>query len=443
MTLELEITSGARAGQRERIDASPATIGRHPLCELRFDARQDLDVSTRHAELRATGDGWTVTDLGSTNGTWVNGERIAAPRALRDGDVLAFGEQGPRATVRLTTPRAGHTTERIQAAVREQTSRLRTLLVGALALLVVGAGGALGLAWRAGHRRDLLLAELQRRNDSASAAFEHALRQMSFTVSGLDSALASARAESDSLRARLAQARSAGAADVGALADQLARADSRRRAIASMDYHAVDSLDRAAVAMVFVEMADGSRYSGSGFAVTHDGLLVTNRHLVVDDGGTPARRIAVIFADTRDWLPAHIVRVGRGADLALLQLDVALPVPTVQGVADASRVAVGSPVAIIGYPLGLDTPMEGSGTKVTARATLGVGTVSKRIDDVVQVDAYAGEGSSGSPLLDARGEVVGVVYGGARDSGGRIVYAVPAERVTALLHDATAAPATP
>jgi S1-C subfamily serine protease len=53
--------------------------------------------------------------------------------------------------------------------------------------------------------------------------------------------------------------------------------------------------------------------------------------------------------------------------------------------------------------------------------------------DVVQVDAFAGQGSSGSPVFDAEGHVVGVVYGGATESAGRIVYAVPASRVLAAL----------
>ena len=45
--------------------------------------------------------------------------------------------------------------------------------------------------------------------------------------------------------------------------------------------------------------------------------------------------------------------------------------------------------------------------------TTTAGTISKRLDDVLQIDSYAGKGSSGSPVFDVRGHVVGVVYGGA------------------------------
>jgi S1-C subfamily serine protease len=99
---------------------------------------------------------------------------------------------------------------------------------------------------------------------------------------------------------------------------------------------------------------------------------------------------------------------------------------------------VGSPVATIGYPHAIDTPMEGTGLDVRARTTTTAGTVSKRLSDVLQIDSYAGKGSSGSPVFDVRGNVVGVIYGGEAESRGRIVYAVPAERLAAFLIDAGA-----
>ena len=53
MAVEFRITRGARAGARERFDKTIVAIGRHPINDLRFDAERDLDVSSRHAELRA------------------------------------------------------------------------------------------------------------------------------------------------------------------------------------------------------------------------------------------------------------------------------------------------------------------------------------------------------------------------------------------------------
>jgi len=196
--------------------------------------------------------------------------------------------------------------------------------------------------------------------------------------------------------------------------------------------------------LVAVEWQDGSLFSGTGFCVQEDGTIVTNRHLVARDSVEGPVRIAVIFSDTRAWLPAHVIAVSDGADLALLRIDRAGPFPVVSAVSPtAASTPVGRPVAIIGYPLGTETPMEGSGTKITARSTLVAGTVSKNLATVVQIDAYAGEGSSGSPVFDTAGTVVAVVYGSARGSAGRIVYAIPSDEIERLLMEAQGERAEP
>jgi len=161
-------------------------------------------------------------------------------------------------------------------------------------------------------------------------------------------------------------------------------------------------------------------------------LIVTNRHNVQDESGTDATRIAVKFTNTRDWLPAHAVTVSDvpGEDLALIQMDRPGPYPAVDGVScGVTDAAEGNSVVTIGFPLGYDTPMEGQGNDFMAKATLNPGTVSKRTTSVLQIDSYAAHGSSGSPVFNVRGVVVGVVYGGAAEGGGRIVYAMPPDRL--------------
>jgi len=77
--------------------------------------------------------------------------------------------------------------------------------------------------------------------------------------------------------------------------------------------------------------------------------------------------------------------------------------------------------------------MERRGQGAIADPTLTVGTVSKVLPDVVQVDGYGAPGSSGSPIFGRGGRVVGVLYGGERESQGKIIYAVPAGQVGAYL----------
>ncbi len=99
----------------------------------------------------------------------------------------------------------------------------------------------------------------------------------------------------------------------------------------------------------------------------------------------------------------------------------------------SGALARGNPVAIIGYPLGEDLPMEHQEQAAIADPTLTVGTVSKVLGDLVQLDGYGAPGSSGSPIFDRAGRVVGVVYGGERESQGKIIYAVPGNRVAELV----------
>src|SRR5438552_1925311 len=101
MAIELRILSGSRAGQREAFEKSVVTIGRHPICDLRFDAHADLDVSARHAEIRGVDGRYTIHDNQSTNGTYVNNERVTDTRELREGDTIRFGASGPSASVHL------------------------------------------------------------------------------------------------------------------------------------------------------------------------------------------------------------------------------------------------------------------------------------------------------------------------------------------------------
>ena len=84
----LVVQRGPSAGSRFLLDSDLVTAGRHPDSEIFLD---DVTVSRRHAEFRRSGGGYTVTDVGSLNGTYVNRDRIDEVE-LQDGDEVQIGK---------------------------------------------------------------------------------------------------------------------------------------------------------------------------------------------------------------------------------------------------------------------------------------------------------------------------------------------------------------
>ena len=76
------------SGQRIPLGDRPVTVGRMSDCTIPLN---DQNVSRHHAEIAPTGGAYVVRDLGSTNGTMVNGTRIGGEQRLSDGDILSFG----------------------------------------------------------------------------------------------------------------------------------------------------------------------------------------------------------------------------------------------------------------------------------------------------------------------------------------------------------------
>jgi len=100
-------------------------VGRNAEIDVVIDG--DDSISSRHAELERKGPGWYVSDLGSTNGTKLNGERITTKRALRDSDVIGLG----RTTLTFRDPgsRKDSTTRRTNTDAPEITKTERLVLI--------------------------------------------------------------------------------------------------------------------------------------------------------------------------------------------------------------------------------------------------------------------------------------------------------------------------
>ncbi len=76
------------SGERVDLGSGTVTVGRLPNCTISIN---DSNISRNHAEIKARSSAYVVNDLGSTNGTMVNGVKIAGEHRLRDGDIVSFG----------------------------------------------------------------------------------------------------------------------------------------------------------------------------------------------------------------------------------------------------------------------------------------------------------------------------------------------------------------
>jgi len=467
---QFKFLSGARVGEVESVAKAYIGIGRHPLSDVRFDSERDLDVSVRHAAILRKADGYVLQDLGSKNGTYVNGQRATGDTVLASGDVIGFGPNGPALEFRtmatdgdplLSTadnrasrssrpreqiaavkarparpPRSQSTTAaRIAHEVARQTRELRRttkILLGLLALTVATFGA---LQWQAGRERARELAELRARADSL-ARVDAVAAQLQSEVAGLRDALTASQRETERLRAEI----SAGGNDetLARLRTELAAAAQRQRSLVSaagVDYRAISRANQDAVVLVIVEFAPGEVISGTGFAIDSSGTIVTNRHVLAGDNGTRRpSRIAVMFSGSAQVFRGELVAVADDMDIGVLRVAIRGGTPRVVGLLrDRNAVERGDPVAMLGYPLGFDLPMDRAGAAPVADPTLTVGTVSRVLTNLVQMDGYGAPGASGSAVFNRDGRVIGVVFGGQRESDGRIVYAVPSHLLLQFL----------
>lgn len=460
----LHVLSGARTGLRCQLTADFATLGRHPSSDLPFDPEKDTDVSARHAAVFRQGPGYVVRDLGSTNGTWVNGQRVRGDQALEPGDRIRLGARGPevefvveeveeRPVVRAPALEGGPAVEvevapsaparravigqeqsttdlKIRVEVARQTDRLRRRLAGIIGLVLAAMALMIGwLFWSAYQTRLAVVRDrdqLLARVDSVDAVLKGAAER----AAGLRQALDSARREAETLRRSITQ-RGTSEAAIESLDSEVLNAIQRHDPLlraAHFDAGDITANNARGVVMIFVDKGEEGRVGATGFVIrtsADTGWIVTSRHILQTSSGLEPERIAVVFNGGRQAWRGRVVARHGSADLALVRVLAWGHVFPVNKVNPDATARPGEPVAMLGFPHGLDL-QEGDWRQQGLRSSTTTGTMSAVSAERLQIDGYGAPGGSGSPIFNAAGEVIGVLSGGAPESGGRMIYAVPA-----------------
>lgn len=155
--------------------------------------------------------------------------------------------------------------------------------------------------------------------------------------------------------------------------------------------------------------------TGSGFIISSDGRLITNAHVV--EG---ADRVQVTLRDGRSF-DGEVLGVDTVTDIAAIKIDADnLPAVTF---GDSESLLPGQWAIAIGNPLGLDNTVTAGIISATGRSSVQVGIADKRVR-FIQTDAAINPGNSGGPLLNDRGEVIGINTAIRADAQG-LGFAIP------------------
>jgi serine protease Do len=165
------------------------------------------------------------------------------------------------------------------------------------------------------------------------------------------------------------------------------------------------------------------RSLGSGFIIGSDGSILTNAHVIEN-----AKKIVVKLADKREF-EAKVVGKDPKTDIAVIKIDTKESLPQVR-LGDSDQLEVGEWVMAVGNPFGLDNSIT-SGIVSAKGRHIGAGPY----DDFIQTDASVNPGNSGGPLVNGRGEVVGINIAIVSQTGGNvgIAFATPINLVKEVL----------
>ena len=170
----------------------------------------------------------------------------------------------------------------------------------------------------------------------------------------------------------------------------------------SYEYSLIDIFEKSEESIVQVSVLRGESDGGmgSGFVYSDEGYVITNQHVVQD-----AERVMITFLDGEAYI-GNVIGTDRDLDIAVVKVEPTNTYLQPIKIGDSSKLKVGEKIAAIGNPFGLSGSMT-SGI-VSQMGRLLPQETGYSIPDVIQTDAAINPGNSGGPLINMKGEVVGI-----------------------------------
>ncbi len=462
MSIKLSFNAGSLSGTVKELKKEKITFGRGSDNDVRFDARQDLDASKNHAEITLENGEYWITDLNSTNGTYVNGKKVERMK-LSSGDSIEFGKGGPKTSVDVLLAGAGDTAPKTRVAkavdaggsgVGSQTVAM--MIQDALDKAKSSDRGAIG------GTAVFIKESVNNAIKKSSRTFKAVTSVVIIALIGAIVFLAvkgqDVKKEYDQKLDQASQQVQQSQQQVQNLQSQMATEKDKFSTIIN-EYH--DSVcfiySETSIYDARGNTANVVQGFGTGFFVRDDGYIITNKHIVEPWKFDPDQAYIVALAkannlkvetftcvwingvrfraagkfsfeqsyNTRDgnlelfttaedrmtqafrkpnWRPGIEVEVHKkdNNDIAILKA-IGGPFKSVKIYRGTKPYKTTDPVVVYGFPLGV-SPQELANTNASAA----FGRIRK-IENTIQLDVPVLPGNSGGPVFTDEGYVIGVM----------------------------------
>jgi serine protease Do len=438
--------SGSKRGKTEFFTNSKISVGTAPSCNLRFNQATDKNTSPFHAEIRLKECDYILKDLDSSKGTLVNNILIKEV-VLNDGDLIEYGENGPRMRFRIKTEEG------------DVCKPFREILADSM---------------------DLAREPYRGRKLTTAVAFFKSLMIETFTQTSLNFKLVSLLVFSviivgiyslfytvystlteTTKRVEVLEFEST-------IAERIIKNFSGGVCLIQCSFSLVDEQTGEPLKT----WGDGrlltNDYTGTGFLISKDGKILTNRHIAepwwqqtahfisIQPGFKPRfEAFRAFFPSVKESFPLRIERVSEDADVALLSLDSeGIDIPVLELDLTGVGAIEGEPAILLGYPAGLGAifaktdpdiakeisklPLLEAAQELSERGLIRPLSTQGHVSDVLKerivYDAQTTVGGSGGPLFNNKGKVIAINYGIFRGFRGAN-FGVPIKYALALLED--------